>query len=782
MKVPYFKYVIYMALGASLFTTACFADIDQITPIAKADATKASPTQLSDLVKQMYVLKPIQLAQAGPIKTVTPAQNTEKIVMPVAKPAHPKPMQLAQADEPALNDTLPDTIPATSPANNTQVPATTTTTTTTTIKPSAETLITGGVSDTDSATPKSSARLWNLQDADILSVINEVSQETGKNFAVDPRVSGKITLVSSKPLQKHEVYQVFLSVLGLLGYSAIPTGNVIKIVPNMESGENATKIATDTAPGKGDEVVVRVIPLSYVSATQLIPILRPMLPQWSNVASYAPGNILVLLGRASNIERIVNVIQEVDSAANSGIQMIPLKHASAAQVAVVLNNLQNAARSTGEAPNVSIAVDERSNSILLGGPKAARLRLRLLVSQLDAPSTAPSGNTEVVYLRYLEAKTFAPLLGKIAQNILGKGSSASASYDASTAVSTTTSPSGGSTTSTTTKEMPVTNASNIQAEPGSNAIIITAPPALMVALKGVIAKLDIRPAQVQVEAIIAEVDEGDLNSFGIQWGSVTPDGYVAPPPTPTAFPALGAGVVGIMPHVQIQAVLSALRNTTGVNILSTPSVVVLDNQKATIEVGQNVPTQTGSYASTANSQTATPFTTNDYKAVTLKLDVSPQINLGESVRLKLKLKNDTLRDPQNPGLTPIINTSSIANSVIINSDDVLVLGGLISNSNNENINRVPILSSIPFIGPIFTQKTSDKRKRNLMVFIKPIILKTPEDAMTLSHMKYSMVKSIQANYIDDLATIGDEPLNSNLPPWRGAKELPMPFEKEEGCE
>ena len=188
------------------------------------------------------------------------------------------------------------------------------------------------------------SRIWNLQDADILSVINEVSQETGKNFVVDPRVSGKITLVSSKPIRKQEVYQVFLSVLGLLGYSAIPSGSVVKIVPNMESGEQATAVASSTFPGRGDEVVVRVIPLENVSATQLIPVLRPLLPQWSNVSSYPPGNVLILLGRASNLERIMTIIQDVDKAATNGIQIIPLRHASASQIAAVLNNLQTASR------------------------------------------------------------------------------------------------------------------------------------------------------------------------------------------------------------------------------------------------------------------------------------------------------------------------------------------------------------------------------------------------------------------------------------------------------
>lgn len=623
-------------------------------------------------------------------------------------------------------------------------------------------------------------RLWNLQDADILSVINEVSQETGKNFIVDPRVSGKISLISSKPLKQSEVYQVFLSVLGVLGYSAVPTGNVIKIVPNMESGEQATRVATNSSPGKGDEVVVRVVPLENVSASQLIPVLRPMLPQWSNISAYTPGNVLILLGRASNLDRIHAIIQDVDHASTSGIQMIALRHAQASQVATVVNNLQSAARAAGDSSAVSVAVDERSNSILLSGPKAARLRMRVLLSQLDAPSQAPSGNTEVIYLRYLEAKTFAPLLSKIASNIQGKnagGASATTSYDINNANPINTAVSSTNSTASSTKEVSL-NSTNIQAEPNSNAVIITAQPALMTALKAVIAKLDIRPAEVLVEAIIAEVDESNLTSLGIQWGSVASDGTAQPVSNGSAisFPPFGAGVVGIMPSVQIQAVLTMLRNQNGVDILSTPSIMVLDNQKATIEVGQDVPFQTGSYATTGSTSTVTPFTTNQYKPVTLKLDVTPQINLGNSVRLKLNLKNDTLQNPQNPGLTPLINTSKISNSVIIKSDDVLVLGGLISNSNNENVNKVPILSDIPIIGIAFKQKTTNQQKKNLMVFIKPIIVQNNDNAMMLSETKYEAVRKTQANFRQDLSTIGDEPVKTTLPPWKNKKDLPMPFE------
>jgi general secretion pathway protein D len=607
--------------------------------------------------------------------------------------------------------------------------------------------------------PPAEGRLWNLQDADILSVINEVSTETGKNFIVDPRVSGKISLVSSKPLKSNQVYQVFLSVLGMLGYSAIPSGNMIKIVPNMESGEAATAVATNARPGRGDEVVVRVIPLDNVSATQLLPVLRPMMPQWSNIASYTPGNVLILLGRAANLERIINVIQEVDKASDSGIQMISLHYAQAQQVAQVLNNLQAAARASGDTPGVSIAVDDRSNSILLSGPKAMRLRMRVLIAQLDAPSTSPTGNTEVIYLRYLEAKNMAVLLNKVADSITGKGAPARTD----------------SAPNSTTREVSDTQ-TMIQAEPNTNALIITAPPALMQALKAVISKLDIRPAQVLVEAVIAEIDESNLSSLGIQWGSVTPSGEVQTMPSnPTQFPPLGAGVVGIIPGTDIQAILTALQNQNGVDILSTPSIMVLDNQKATIEVGKDVPMQTGSYTTTAGTSTVSPFTTVDQKPVTLKLDVTPQINLSNSVRLKLNLKNDTLQNPQNPGLTPIVNTSKISNMVIVNSDDVLVLGGLISNSNIENVNKVPILGDLPIIGAAFQQKSQSQEKKNLMVFIKPIISQTDDNAMVISEMKYNTVRNEQANFRDTLTNIGKTPLPLVLPAWKNKKDLPKPF-------
>lgn len=626
----------------------------------------------------------------------------------------------------------------------------------------------------DIATQKSkSSRLWNLQDADILSIINEVSVETGKNFVIDPRVSGKISLISSKPINPKEVYQLFLSILELLGYSAIPSGNIVKIVPNVESAEQATKVANRLAPGKGDEVVVRVFPLRNIVASQLIPIIRPLLPQWSNVSAYAPGNVLIVLGRADNLKRIADIINDVDKASNNDVDIIRLKHTSASQLAVVLTNLQNASRSTGDTPQVSIAPDERSNSLLISGNRTARLRTRLLVSQLDIRAAGTQGNTQVIYLKYLQAKDFAPILGKIAENITDKGSNSQSksqqikvNYPNSSKVSSS-------------KKTTPENTTSIQAEPNTNAIIITAPTQMMKSLKGIINKLDIRPAQVLVEGIIVEIGQDDTKNLGIQWGSLASSAEEASEVAQAGFMPLGLGSVGIIPSTQIRSILGILQQKSSVNILSTPSVVVLDNQKATLSVGTQVTDQTGSYATTGSSSTVTPFNTFNRLNVELKLEVTPQINLGDAVRLKIVLKNDSLKNPENPGLNPTVNTSQIANSVIVNSKDILVLGGLISNNITESIESIPILGDIPAVGRLFRHKTRRLEKKNLMVFIKPIIIHDRRDAEAITHTKYDLSRETQIKWPEDLSEPGKQKLDNVLQPWKENTKLPKPFDDNE---
>lgn len=583
-------------------------------------------------------------------------------------------------------------------------------------------------------------RLWNLQNADILSIINEVSLETGKNFVIDPRVHGKISLISSKPIKQEQLYDVFLSILALLGYSAVTSGDVIKIIPNLEFSEYAARLA-----GTGDETVVRVISLANITATQLIPIIRPMLPQWCVVTSYPPGNILILLGHANNLQHIINMVASIDKSADINVDIIPLHQASALQLTNVLNNLQNASRNTGEMPQVAFAADERSNSILLNGNRNARLRMRALIKHLDSPARS-QGNTDVIYLRYLLAKNIAPTLSKIAENMQGHNTSLN---------------------------MFIQRTSNtvILPEPSTNSIIITAPPSIISALHSIIAKLDIRPAQVLVEGIIVEINQDDLRNLGIEWGGRLDKEHLFPL---SNFSEFGQGIIGIIPHQKIQAILNALQSNRNVNILSTPSVVVLDNHRALLDIGQDVPTKNGEYATT-NTSSVTPFNTITYKKVALTLEVVPQINLGNAVRLSVRLKNDSLQNPDKMDLTPLINTSQITNSVIVNSCDILVLGGLIRNSIIDNLEKVPVLGDIPALGLLFQHQTRKLEKKNLVIFLKPVIMHNTEDANALTYSKYELTRNAQIDWPVDLTNPAEQKAGNILPLWKEDIELPKPF-------
>jgi general secretion pathway protein D len=350
------------------------------------------------------------------------------------------------------------------------------------------------------------------------------------------------------------------------------------------------------------------------------------------------------------------------------------------------------------------------------------------------------------------------------------------------------SPDSGSTSTSTPAKTTPENKTSIQGEPSTNALIITAPPALMRALTSVIAKLDIRPAQVLIEGIIVELDQSDIKNLGIQWGGLPP--AVATTSTDTSgntsttnatvsnsFATIGQGVVGIIPHMQVEAILSALQTNTGADILSTPAVVVLDNHRATLAVGQQVADQTGSYATTGSTSTVTPFNTVNRLDVQLNLDVTPQINLGDAVRLSINLKNDTLQNPDNPGLNPTTNTSSIKNSVIVNSADVLVIGGLISNTITNTVEKVPILGDIPLIGLLFQHKTRRLGKKNLMVFIRPTIMRSPEDAMAITNTKYDYIRSKQITWPENISNVGVQKTENILPLSKGANNLPKPFEE-----
>lgn len=642
-------------------------------------------------------------------------------------------------------------------------------------------------------TPK---RLWNLRQADIRSVINEVAKETGKNFIIDPRVQGKISIISGKPINAAELYPVFLSMLQVSGFAAIPSGKVIKIIPNIDARSQASDLRSRKGFGRGDEMVVQVVPVEYVSSEQLVPILRPLMPQWSNVAAYGPSNMLILSGRADNIKRLAYIIHQVDSSSSNGIDMVPLRNALAMDVVSTIKSLLDSQKSRSYQRHATVAADDKSNTILISGSKTERLRIRILISQLDRRNRNNSGNTDVVYLRYLRAQDLIPILAGVAKaNFSGSVGTAIGTVTTPTLDSST--PVSGDSGSNNNSETPApqqvsqnadaggispnTQASSsssegdkkpkvqIIAEPNTNSIIISAPIAVMRTLKNIIAKLDTRPAQVLVEALIAEIDENDVNQLRIDWGMVTnTNGTEAFNP--------GFAIINSRTRLsQFQVQLKALVSNKRANILSTPSVVVLDNRQAKILVGKEVSVQDSTYPGTGTGGgVANPYSTFTRQNVALHLYVRPQISQGNSIQLQIDHGNDTLADAASAtNGRPVINKSSILTSVLVNSGDLLVLGGLVQNGLQKNNDHIPIIGDLPGVGELFQSNKRIRDKKVLMVFIRPIILSSERNNLQVTGSKYQSIRSEQLTWLQK------EPFHKDnkelvLKPLKKLK-LPPPF-------
>lgn len=610
----------------------------------------------------------------------------------------------------------------------------------------------GGV---NTASDSSEKRTWNLQDADVRSVINAIAAETGKSFIVDPRVQGKVTLVTQQAIDAKTLYQVFLSTLDVLGYTAVPGGgNSIKIIPASQAKQNGAALVSNKSRPQGDEVVVQVFPCEFVDAQQLVPILRPLLADWGSISSYSPSNTLILVGQANSLEHITEILHRVDTPANNEIDMMPLKYATATDVVKTLNALLMSQKQSGVTPHVSLVADDRTNGVLISGNKPERIRMRVLISELDVPvQGAENANTQVVYLRYLKAKDLAPVLNKIVDTATKAEAGDVSSQD----------------------KKPSSNGvdkSMIVAEPNVNAVIINAPMGLMRTLQTVIERLDIRPAQVMVEAAIVEMNESELRQLGLQFGSVPAGGSSDGSSASVGFQA----GVGIIQNGNWKMVISALQANSSTNILSTPSLVVMDNQVAQIRVGKEVATQSGSYATTGSNNTVSPFSTYNYRKVGLHLKVTPQINQGNSVRLNLDVGNDTLQDPANPGSLPVINENQITNSVIVNSGDILVIAGLISNDIESSSNKIPVLGDVPVLGQAFKYRQNQYEKKNLMVFIHPVILHSSNEATTLTEKKYTSMREKLIR--QQLNLLPPEVPQTILPPMGKNKQLPLPFSKQ----
>ncbi len=603
----------------------------------------------------------------------------------------------------------------------------------------------------------------NLKNADIHSLISTVSKQSGRNFVVDPRVKAKITVISAKPLDGNELYETFLSVLQVHGYSAVPSGDLIKIVPDVNAKQGPVPSYDPLTP-ESDQLVTQVIKVVNVPAAQLVPILRPLVPQQGHLAAYAATNALIVTDRANNINRLLQIIKDVDRPDQEEVEIVRVQHASASEIIRILSSLQTGQGQPGVSPGaVRFAADERTNSILLSGDSAGRLRMRGLISNLDTPIDS-GGNTRVIYLRYANAADLLQILTGVSQGQtrIGTSSDDTAAAPAAPVTQVVQNANGQQVTRQATPTASIIRRNNqqndqpsvdIQADEDTNALIITAPPGEMRNILAVVEQLDIRRAQVLVEAIIAELSENNSQALGVNFAVDGSDSN-----RPAAYTNLGGqtqalagqilseGASGLSSGLSLAVgrfgtgnidfgfLLSAIASDSDNNILSTPTLVTMDNQEAEIVVGQNVPFVTGTQLSASNNN---PFQTIERQDIGISLKVRPQINEGDNIKMEIEQEVSDVSQTSVTGASDITtNKRSIKTTVLVEDGQTLVLGGLLDDQHSGTREKVPLLGDIPVVGNLFRYQTTNKAKRNLMVFLHPTILRDVETADYYSRNKY----------------------------------------------
>jgi len=596
-------------------------------------------------------------------------------------------------------------------------------------------LLSVGVSATAVAEPFT----LNLQNAELRSLIQTVSKRTGRNFIVDPRVNAKITVVSSTPVNDRELYDVFLSVLAVHGYAAVPQGDVTKIVPAVAAKQDAIPSAEGQS---GSQLVTRVVTVEHVNAAQLVPILRPLLPQEGHLAAYQPTNRLIVTDSASNIQRIMQIIDRVDRPVESDIDVVRLEHASASEVVRILGQLASQAQQGPDQTGgrARLAADTRTNSVLISGSREERLRMRGLIANLDTPLER-EGNTRVMYLKYANAEDMTDILQGVNEAEVSNGDQSGQ---------------GGNATSG-------DDGVVIQADANTNALIMTGPPDRLEGLESIVRQLDIRRAQVLVEAIIAEISQDKARELGVQFVAADTSGDSDTPAALTSFGSGGSNILEIATEsalpdsgltlgglsegssgMDFGVLIRALASDANNNILSTPSLVTLDNEEAEIVVGQNVPFVTGSFSSNQTGGSATnPFQTIERRDVGITLKVKPQINEGDTVKMNIEQEVSSLSSSAQTTSDVVTNKRSLKTTVLVQDDQTLVLGGLIDDTIRTTDERVPLLGDIPVLGRLFRYQSTNKVKQNLMVFLHPRILREKGLADYYTGEKYNYMRSEQ---------------------------------------
>ena len=615
----------------------------------------------------------------------------------------------------------------------------------------------------------------NLKDTDIQEFIKFVADVTGTTMVVDPNVKGKVRVISSQPVTQAELYDLFLSILDVQGYTAVRSGQIIRIVPSKDARSSPVPLMGDQDIAANDEYVTQVIRLENISAAKLIPVLRPLVPQQAHMAAYAPSNAIILSDIRSNIGRIVDIIERMDRSAVQTTEIIRLRYGVAEDVVSMLNALEKSRQGEGaEADKEAILVaDKRTNSVVVTADEVTVERIRKLVTYLDTP-LEQSGNVRVVYLEYANSVEVAEVLTRVMQNIarLEEGGANKRSGN---------------------------NESTIEADAGTNSLIITADTDEMAALESVIARLDIRRAQVLIEAIIVEMEMTEGQELGLQWlfsndgglygsnistssaqqarnralaDAILPDDgsetistrSVAGALSQIPGTTLGWGVVD--QDLTMSVILNALETQGNANILSTPSLLTLDNEEAFITVGQQVPFVTGSYTSTGVANGAqNPFQTIERQSVGVTLTVTPQVNEGDSVVLDIVQEVSSISAQILVASDVITNERKIETKVLANDSDIVVLGGLVKDEVQDSTQGIPILSDIPLLGRLFRNDVVTVTKSNLLVFIRPTIIRDDEDLIGATAEKYRFIREQQIErrerglmFLDD----GNLPV---LPSW-----------------
>jgi general secretion pathway protein D len=609
----------------------------------------------------------------------------------------------------------------------------------------------------------------NYKDAELGQIIQAVSEVTGKNFVIDPRVNAKVTMLSASPMSPAAFYEAFLAVLQVYGYVAVPAGKVIKIIPNTDARQLPSIDLPSSVSSNSDEIVTQIITVKNIGASQLVPLLRPLIPQQGHLAAYPNGNMLIISDRAGNVSRIMKIIERMDESGDEPIEVIQLHSASATELVRTVSQLnQGTGGAEAVGAPIKIVADERTNSVLINGEKSLRLRAKALVLDLDTPRLGGGGDTQVRYLLYADAE-------KLADKLKGQASAASKTQGGPSAGAAATAPSGASN---------VDASATIWADVSTNALIMTAPPKIMKSLMAVIDKLDIRRAQVEIEAMIVEVQVNKSGSLGVQWlldgGSSYGYGVTNLPGTSgssivslasaamlgtssatttttsttsststtalsSAIPTGGTFVAGTYNSTTgkgFGAVIQALQSDSTSNIISTPRVITMNNEEAEVKVTQEIPLITGQYTSSTSSTSGTtsPFTTIQREEVGTILKVTPHISEGNVIQLKIEQEDSSPGAKLTDSADISTNKRTIKTTILIEDGGIIVLGGLMQDSVTESEDRVPVLGSIPLLGNLFKSRSGSRQKTNLLVFLRPKILRDQSATGAISESKYNEIR------------------------------------------